>query len=100
MQLTCTGTIATLVHRDLVGNAVGLHGFLKEPQGCGLVAPGSQQKVNLFAFLIYGPVEVSLDPFDLDINLVHSPTAANRTLVLMERFFKQGQKPDCPAVEG
>ena len=90
---------AALVHRDLFGNAVGLHGFLREPQGCGLVTPGGQQKFNRFAFLVHRTVEVFPNAFDLDISLVHAPAAAYRTLVLVEHILKQGQKTDHPAVD-
>ena len=44
---------ATLVHRDLLWNAVGLHGLVKEAHGCCLVAPGRQQEVDRPAFLPY-----------------------------------------------
>ena len=37
---------AALVHRDLLRNAVGLHGFVKEANGCGLVTLGRQQSVS------------------------------------------------------
>ena len=56
-----------LIHRDLLGSTVGLHGFFEEPQGCGLVAPGRQQKINRLAFLLHRPVEVFPGAFDLDI---------------------------------
>ena len=38
---------AALVHRDPLWNAVGLHGFVKEAHGCGLVALGGQQETVL-----------------------------------------------------
>ena len=90
---------AALVHRDLFGNTVGLHSFVKEAQGCGLVALGGQQEVNRFALLVYRAVEILPIAFDLDIGLVHAPAAAHRSVVLMKYFFKQGQKPDRPAVD-
>ena len=37
---------AALVHGDLLRNIAGLHGFVKEAQGCGLVALGRQQEVG------------------------------------------------------
>ena len=64
---------ATLVHRDLLGYAVGLYGFLKEPQGCGRV---------------HGPVDVFPNTFDLYISLVRAPTATNLTLVFAQHFLK------------
>ena len=90
---------AALVHRDLFGNTVGLHGFVKEAQGCGLVAFGGQQEVNRFALLVYRAVEILPVAFDFDIGFVHAPAATHRMLVLAEHFFKQGQKPDRPAVD-
>ena len=61
--------------------------------------PGAYQKVNRFAFLVHGPVQVFPYAFDLDIRLVHAPAATHWTLVLAERVLKQGQKPDRPAVD-
>ena len=34
---------AALVHNDFLWNTIGLHGLVKEAQGCGLVTPGAQQ---------------------------------------------------------
>ena len=45
-----------LVHLDLFGDSAGLHGFFKEPQGCGLAALGRQQKVNRLAGLVHRAV--------------------------------------------
>ena len=42
---------AALVHRDLLGNTAGLHGFVKKAQGCGFVALSRQQKVDRFPSL-------------------------------------------------
>ena len=89
---------AALVHRDLLGNTAGLHGFIKKAQGCGFVALGRQQEVERFAFLVYRTVEVSPGTLELDVSLVHAPAAAHRALVLAEHLLKQGQKPDCPAI--
>ena len=80
---------AALVHRDLLENTVGPHGFVKEAQGCGLVALSRQQEVDRFAFLVYRKVEVSPGTLDLDVSLVHTSAAANRAFVLAEHFFKQ-----------
>ena len=38
--------------------------------------------------------------FDLDMSRAHAPTAAHHELVPKESFFKQGQKPDRPVVDG
>ena len=80
---------AALVHGDLLGNTVGLHSFVKEPQGCRLVAPGGQQEVNRFSLLVYRAVEILPVAFDLDIGLVHAPAATHRMLVLAEHLLKQ-----------
>ena len=32
---------SALVNRDFFGNPIGLHGFVKEAQGCSLGEPGS-----------------------------------------------------------
>ena len=80
---------ATLVHRDLLWNAVGLHGLVKEAHGCCLVAPGRQQEVDRPAFLVRSTVEIFPGAFDLDACLIHAPAAANRALVLAKHFLKQ-----------
>jgi len=58
---------------DLLRNTVALHGFVKEAQGCGLVALSSQQEVDCLAFLVHCAVEILPDAFDLDVGLVHAP---------------------------
>src|SRR5665647_1667618 len=90
---------AALVHSDLRRNTVGLHGFVKEAHGCGLVALSSQQEVGCLALLVYRAVKILPDAFDLDVGFVHSPTDTNRPLVFTKDFFKGGQKPDRPAVD-
>ena len=90
---------SALVHRDLLGSTASLHGFLEEPQGCGLVAPGRQQEVDRLSLLVHRAVQVFLDTLDLDVSLVHAPAAAHRELVLAEHLLKQGQKPDRPAID-
>ena len=82
---------AALVHRDLLGNAVGLHGFVKKAQGCGLVTPGRQQKVNRLAFFIHSTVEIFAGAFDFDVTFVHAPVAANRALVLAKHLSSKGR---------
>ena len=39
------------------------------------------------------------DAFDLDIGFVHAPTPANRAFMFAKDFFKQGKKPDRPAID-
>ena len=90
---------ATLVHRDFLRNIVGLHGLVKEAHGCSLVAPGRQQEVDRLAFLVYFAVEIFPDAFDLDIGFVHAPTPAHRAFMFAKDFFKQGKKPDRPAID-
>ena len=79
---------ATLAHRDLLWNAVGLHGPGKETHGCGFVAPGRQQEVDRLVFFIHSTVKIFPGAFDQDAGLIDAPTAANRALVLAEHFLK------------
>lgn len=90
---------ATFVHRDFFRNIAGLHGFVKEAHGSGLVALGGQLKVDRLAFLVYKAAGILPDAFDLAVYLVHSPVPANRAFVLARHLFKQRQKPDHPAVD-
>lgn len=50
-----------LVYGDLLGYIVGLHGFVKEAHGRGLVTLGSQQEVDRLALLGYRAVEIFPD---------------------------------------
>ena len=43
---------AALVHGDLLGYIVGLHGFVKKAHGRCLVALGGKKKVDRLAFLV------------------------------------------------
>ena len=58
---------AALVHGYVLGNIVGLHGFFKEPQGCGLIALGRQQKVNRLAGLVHDAVGYKYFPAPLTL---------------------------------
>ena len=78
---------AALVHDDLLGYIVSLHGFVKKAHGLCLVALGGQKKVD------------RPDPFDLYVCFVHSPTDTDWPLVFTKDFFKGGQKPDRSAVD-
>lgn len=60
----CIG--AAVVHRDLLGDTAGLHGFVKKAQGCSLIAPGRQQEVDRLAFLVHGAVERFPGALDLE----------------------------------
>ena len=75
-----------------------LHGFFKEPQGFYLVSLGHQQKVDRLALLVHSLVELFPNAVDLDISFVHAPTGTHGALALVKDFFKQGKKPDFPAV--
>jgi len=77
---------SALVHRDLLGSTASLHGFFKEPQGCGLVAPGRQQEVDRLFLLVHRAAQLFPDTLDLDVSLVHAPAAAHRELVLAEHL--------------
>ena len=90
---------AALVHSDLLVYIVGLNGFVKKALSRCLVALGGKKKVERFAFLGYSAIKVSPDSFDLDVCFVHSPTDTNWPLVFTKDFFKDGQKPDRPAVD-
>ena len=90
---------AALVHRDLFGNTVGLHGLVKEAQGCGLVVSGRQQKIDSLSLLVHCAVKVFSGTLDVDIGLIHAPVAAHWALLLTQHFFKQRQKPDCPTID-
>ena len=79
---------ATLIHRDFLGNIVGLHGLVKEAHDCSLVAPGRQQEVDRPALLVYCAAEIFQDPFDLDTGFVHAPSPVNRAFMLARDFFK------------
>ena len=71
----------------------------KKAQGCSLARPGSQQKINCLALLVHRAAKVFPGTLDLEISLVRAPVATHRVLVFAEHFFKQGQKPDRPAID-
>jgi hypothetical protein len=50
--------LCRFVHRDPLRNTAGPHGFVKEAQGCGPVALGSQQEVDRFTLIVYRAVEI------------------------------------------
>ena len=45
-----------LANDDLLGNTAGLHRFVQETHGCGLIALSGKQEVNRFALLVYRAV--------------------------------------------
>src|SRR5450830_1400519 len=82
---------AALVHSDLRRNTVGLHGFVKEAHGCGLVALGRQQEVDCLALLVYRAVEILPDAFDLYVRLVHAPAPSHWAQCLRRTFSSNGR---------
>ena len=90
---------AALVHRDLLGNTAGLHGFVEEPQDCGLFTSGRQKEVDCLSRPVHGALEVFPGAFDLYVRFIHAPIPIHRMLVFAEYFIKQRQKPDCPAID-
>lgn len=79
---------ATLVQGDLLRKIVGLHGFVEEAHGCGLVALGRQQEIDRFALFVHDTVEIFSGAFEHDVGLVHSPAAAHWALGFAKDFFK------------
>src|SRR5665647_1173259 len=80
---------AALVHSDLRRNTVGLHGFVKEAHGCGLVALSSQQEVDCLALLVYRAVEILPDAFDQDAGLIHAPAPSRLSLAVDRRIVDE-----------
>lgn len=85
----CRLVSAALVHGDLVRHAARGHCLVEEAPCCSHVALGRKQKVYSLALLVDDPVEVFPRALDLNVRLVHTPAAADWTLVLPSRFLDQ-----------
>src|SRR5262245_50304659 len=88
-----------LIDRDLLGQLLGTNRLAQEGLGGGLVAGGSEQKINGVAFFVHGAIEVSPFPFDFHVGFIDPPAPPHRALSAAELLLKLRRVLDDPAVE-
>lgn len=75
------------------------HGPVEETLRRGHIAFGRKQETDGFALLVDGAVQILPDALDLDIGLIHAPTAAGRALVFAGHFLDHRQEADRPSAD-
>ena len=88
------------VDGDFLGHVVQADSPFEECAGRGMIALGTQQKINGGAVLVYCPVQVLLSARDLDVGLVHAPAPADRPFAPTAYCGQHGQHLDGPPVDG
>ena len=88
------------IGNDLGRVTVNSQGCGEEPAGGGDVASLRDVHVDHLAMLVDRPVEVGLDPGDLDVGLVDEPAIAGQMPVGPRCIDQQWREPLHPPVEG
>ena len=78
---------AALVHGDLLGNTVSLHGFVKKRRAAALSRLAVRRKTTVLPSLSTARQRYFRGAFDLDVRFIHAPTPAPRALMLAEHFL-------------
>ena len=90
----------TLVDIDDIRRAATLSGLGQKPLGGFLITLVGQQKINRFALLVYGPIQIHPQTLDTDIGLIKAPTDADGTLAPVENCLELRAIFDDPPING
>jgi hypothetical protein len=90
----------TAINRDLLRYAMAADSLSEEPSGSPFVALLGEEKIDGLAGLIDRAIEIAPLALDLDVRLVHPPTAPHRALPPVKRLFQQAAVFHDPTLNG
>ena len=88
------------VDRDFLRHVVQADSPFEECAGRGIIALGTQQKINGSAILVFCPLQVLPFARDLDVGLVHAPALTDWPFAPTAHYGQHGQHLDSPPVDG